>query len=426
MAHIQKIAVTRWVVPVPGGKGKKKFKRAFKETPGAIPQQTETNNYYLFDGGKRLRALFSDKKASEQALADYERAKARGEVGMVDEFSVHAQAPSQQMVDRYVAYYKAQPGNDKYKDETVRILKAVIAVCAPGKLGELTPDRVKDYLAKLRKSPTRANPDPGQAAPNTKKKHHSALSGFCHWLFENGHTRENLIQRVPIPKGGTQQSHKFRSLTLKELRRLFRVARTRPVTELLTVRTGARKGRLENKVKPEALDAARLRGRVRALVYRTAALTGLRRSELAKVLVRYLHKPKNLPFPILDLPAEVTKNKRPARVWVLPALAKRMRRWAKKTGRGPNDLLFDVPLIKVFRRDRQAASIPFLNERGKASFHSLRSAGNVLLRKAGVPVTTRRLFMRHSDLKLTDATYDDASLLDMKDIVPKLEAYKLA
>lgn len=48
-----------------------------------------------------------------------------------------------------------------------------------------------------------------------------------------------------------------------------------------------------------------------------------------------------------------------------------------------------------------------------------------MLRKAGVQVTTRRLFMRDSDLKLTDSTYDDARLLDMEDIVPKLEAYKL-
>ena len=97
----------------------------------------------------------------------------------------------------------------------------------------------------------------------------------------------------------------------------------------MTVRTGARKGKLENNVRPEVLEAAKLRGRGRALVYRTAALTGLRRSELAKVLVRYLRKPKNLPYPILDLPAEVTKNKRAARVWVLPRLAKRLRNWVK-------------------------------------------------------------------------------------------------
>ncbi|QDU20544.1 hypothetical protein ETAA1_24990 [Urbifossiella limnaea] len=426
MAHIQKIAIVRWVVSVPGGKGKKKFKRGTKETPGAVAQQTETKKYYLFDGGKRLRALYTDKKASEQALADYERAKARGEVGMVDEFSAHSQTPSQQMVDRYVVHFRTQPGNDKYKDETVRILHEVVNACAPNKLSGLTAERVQQYLAALKKKPTKSHPDPGPAAPNTKKKHHSAVSGFTRWLFENGYARENVMLRVPVPKGGTQQKDKFRSLRLKELKRLFKVALTRWVEEALTVRNGPRKGKQEKKVRPEVLDEARLRGRGRALVYRTAALTGLRRSELAKVRLRYLRKPRKLPFPIFDLPGSVTKNKKPARLWVLPRLAMRLRQWAKETGRGPDDLLFDVPGIAVFHADREAAGIPLLTERGKASFHSLRSAGNVLLRKAEVPVTTRRLFMRHSDLKLTDATYDDASLLDMKDIVPKLEKYKLA
>lgn len=426
MAHIQKISIVRWVVIVAGAKGKRKFKRATSETPGAVPQQTETKNYYLFDGGKRVRALFSDKKASEKALADYETAKARGEVGMVDQFSAHSQTLSHLMVDRYVAHFEAQPGNDKYKGETVRILRAVVDACAPDKLAGLTADRVQQYLAALKKKPTKSNPDPGPASPNTKKKHHSALSGFTRWLFENGLARENVILRVPVPKGGTQQKDKFRSLRLKELKRLFKVARTRWVDEALTVWNGPRKGKQEKNVRPEVLDAARLAGQGRALVYRAAALTGLRRSELAKVRLRFLRKPRGLPFPIFDLPGSVTKNKKPARLWVLPRLAQRLRQWAKATARGPDDLLFDVPGIAVFHGDREAAGIPLLTDRGKASFHSLRSAGNVLLRKSGVPVTTRRLFMRHSDLKLTDETYDDASLLDMKDIVPKLDKYKLA
>ncbi|MBN9520821.1 hypothetical protein J0H58_20260 [bacterium] len=426
MAHIQKIVVTRYVVPVPGAKGKKKFKRVNRDTPGAVQQHETTEKYYLFDGGKRIRALYSDKKASETELNKYEVAKARGEVGMVDKFAAHAQTTIHSLLDRFEAHARSQPGNDKYRNETVRILRAVVDACAPDKLADLTPDRVQEYLAGLRKAPTKTNSNPGPASPNTKKKHHSALSGFAKWLFENGYTRENLILRVPVPKGGTQEKDKFRSLTLRELRRLFKVARERWVKEALTVRNGARKGKLEKTVRPEVLADARLRGQGRALVYRTAALTGLRRSELAKVRLRYLRKPKNLQFPIFDLPAAVTKNKRPARLWVLPRLAKRLLKWAKATGRGRDDLLLDVPGIAVFHRDREAAEIPLLNEKGKASFHSLRSAGNVLLRKAEVPITTRRLFMRHSDLKLTDSTYDDACLLDMEDIVPKLEAYKLA
>lgn len=426
MAHIQKIVVVRWVIPVPGGKGKKKYKRATKGDPGAVPLRTETEEYYLFDGRKRVEKLYSDRKSSEKAKTDYEVAKARNEVGLVDKFSTHGQKPAKEMLDRYLAVFMAQPGEAKYQSETARILRTAVAAVSPDKLSGFTPEAVQSYLADLRRSPTKSNPDPGPAAPNTKKKHHSALSGFARWLFENGFARENVILRVPVPKGGTQQHDKFRSLSLRELKRLFRVARERWVTEAKTVRNGPRRGKLEKNVREEVLQAAREQGKARALVYRTAALTGLRRSELAKLRLRYLRKPKQLPFPILDLPAKLTKNKKHARLWVLPRLAKRLRRWAKEAGKGPDDLLFDVPDIAVFHADREAAGIPLLTERGKAAFHSLRSAGNVLLRRAGVPVTTRRLFMRHSDLKLTDATYDDASLLDMKDIVPKLDSYRLA
>jgi len=175
------------------------------------------------------------------------------------------------------------------------------------------------------------------------------------------------------------------------------------------------------------VDAAWLeqQGCERALVYRTAALTGLRRSELGRLRARHLRRLRSLPYPILDVPAEATKNKQAARLWVLPKLYKRLKRWVRDTGRGPGDPLFRVPSKKVFANDREAAGIADSDSRGKASFHSLRKCANVLLRLAEVPVNKRRLFMRHSDIRLTDSTYD-ATLLDLKELVPALEKYGLA
>ena len=135
---------------------------------------------------------------------------------------------------------------------------------------------------------------------------------------------------------------------------------------------------------------------------------------------------KSLPFPIFDLPASIKKNKRAARLWVLPNLWKRLRRLIVECGLGPDDILFTkVPHRRVFDRDRDAAGISPFTSHGKATFHSLRSAGNRLLRKAGLPVNIRKMFMRHSDIRLTDATYDDAILLSVKEVVPSLEKYGL-
>lgn len=426
MAHIQKIVVVRWVMPVPGGKGKKKYKRATKSTPGAIPRKQETAAYYLFDEGRRIRELFTDKVASNNELMKYITAKERGESGVIDKFTENKNTPTGELVEKYLTEFMSNPGNDHYQDETARILRKAVGIIAPNRLEELHPQAIREYLSGLMKAATKTSPaEP--CSPNTKKKHHGALSGFCVWLFETERMRENVILRVPIPKGTVQDKNKPRPLRLADLRRLFRTARTRPLNEALTIRRGSRKGQLVAQVGDEVRVTLERAGRERALVYRTAALTGLRRSELAKLRVRFLRKPKSLPFPIFDLPASITKNKRAARLWVLPNLAKRLLKWIRARGLGENDLIFTkVPSKKVFNRDRQVAGIPARTFHGKAEFRSLRSAGNRLLRQAKVPVNIRKLFMRHSDIRLTDTTYDDAILLSSKEVVTSLEKYRLA
>ena len=409
VAHIQRIRVNHYVAA--------DGRRCTKSTPGARKVESETACYYLFDGGRRVRKLYADRRASNKALTDYETAKERGEAGLSDGFSRHRDTPAGELAERYLAGFLADSGNKKYQQETARLLRAMVGVVAPGPLVTLTPEAVNSYLGMLLAA---------GKAPNMRKKYHSAMSGFCRWLFENGYTRENLILRVPIPRGGVLAASKYRSLTPNELRRLFRTARRRPLEDAQRIRRGPRKGELGAKVRPGVRSRLELEGRERALVYRTAALTGLRRSELARLRVRHLRRLRGLPYPILDVPAEATKNKQAVRLWLLPKLFKRIRRWVGDTARGPDDPLFRVPSKRVFVRDRTAAGIAEFDSRGKASFHSLRKSANVLLRKADVPVNKRRLFMRHSDIRLTDSTYDDATLLDLKELVPALEKYELA
>ena len=96
MAHIQKIVVVRWVLPVPGGKGKKQYKRVTKNTPGAISLNEETDTYYLFDGGRIIRRLHSDKQSSEKVLSEYKTTKERGESGIIDKFTENKTTPTGQ------------------------------------------------------------------------------------------------------------------------------------------------------------------------------------------------------------------------------------------------------------------------------------------------------------------------------------------
>ena len=48
-----------------------------------------------------------------------------------------------------------------------------------------------------------------------------------------------------------------------------------------------------------------------------------------------------------------------------------------------------------------------------------------MLGMAGIPPKLRQLFMRHSDIRLTTATYDDDSLYEMEPAIKALEALDL-
>jgi integrase len=89
--------------------------------------------------------------------------------------------------------------------------------------------------------------------------------------------------------------------------------------------------------------------------------------------------------------------------------------------------LFDIPqaAARIMQADLKVAGIPYRTIQGDADFHSLRMTYNVILGQAGVPARLRQLFMRHSDIRLTMATYDDEALLDLEASVRALEGLKL-
>ena len=88
--------------------------------------------------------------------------------------------------------------------------------------------------------------------------------------------------------------------------------------------------------------------------------------------------------------------------------------------------LFSVPasLLRAFNRDLKAAGIPKTDERGRAvDIHAMRMTLVTMLNQAGVAPRTAQEIMRHSDIRLTMATYTDSRLLNVSgalDSLPKL------
>ena len=115
----------------------------------------------------------------------------------------------------------------------------------------------------------------------------------------------------------------------------------------------------------------------------------------------------------MSLRSENEKNRKVSTVPLRSDLAGDLRGWVE--GRPIDDLVFNVPagLLRIFDRDLVAAGIDKIDERGRrVHFHALRMSTATHLSAAGVAPRTAQALMRHSDMKLTMATYTDERLLN--------------
>jgi len=164
----------------------------------------------------------------------------------------------------------------------------------------------------------------------------------------------------------------------------------------------------------------------RALLYKTAVLTGLRATELQRIKVHFLESGTDQPK--LFTPGTITKNKKDAAFLLRKEFAEELDSWVKKTNRKPTDPLFSVPrnYLRNFKKDLLYAAIPFLDTQGrKFDFHALRKTCNVLMGMAKISPILRQKHMRHSDIRLTLETYDDVAAYDQTIIASSLPEFKL-
>jgi integrase len=215
-----------------------------------------------------------------------------------------------------------------------------------------------------------------------------------------------------------------------ELQRLLDAARERPLASADWNSGGLRRGsrtaqKFKAELRAETREGLIRLGNERALLYKTAIHTALRRGELAQLRVKHLDLDRE-PFPCIELPGEFTKNGEDARVLLAHGLAQDLR--AHVSDKKPNALVFEVPdsIVDVMKRDLAYAGIPYRDERGRhADFHALRKSAGTMLGLAGVPARIRQMFMRHGDIRLTLQTYDDADLYELETAVRAIENLQL-
>lgn len=419
MAALVKLIVTRWVDPrtkarVPAG------------TMGAKKIKDKTDHYYIVDKSdgrvKRTNTHCSDYRAAQAVLTEYHRLQERGIAGLTDPFKPHLDRPILDHLAEYVVVVRERVRTTAYPATVERELKRMFTACNIEYLRDLTAEKVQGYLVNW------------EVKAATKNRTRSYLYSFYQWLVRRDRVATNIVDRVDTakPKQGEQEKRRRRAMKLKELRRLISAVNRFPLAAVETNhggrprRDGSRTGPVSADIQDPTRAALQMKGRERALLYRTAILTGLRRGELSRVKVRHLQVKQK----VLDLPGQLTKNARPAVIPLVPSLSRDLKSWIADTCKAPDDPLFEVPEARNMARQHKArvdfAGIPYNTDHGFADFHSLRKTINTQLRIRGVPLRLRQRFLRHAAADLATTSYDDERTTELRPIVEllsKLDAY---
>ncbi len=231
--------------------------------------------------------------------------------------------------------------------------------------------RIQQYLAGLR------NGD--GISSRTANAYLQAMKQFSRWMVRNRFANTNPLEHLQQIKIDKAEAINRRALTPAELGRLLAVTNAA--------------GRLFG-----------IEGRERALLYRLAAETGLRVSEIHSLTVSSF----DLGQMTITVSAGYTKNRREA---ILPLKLDTTEFFREHLrGKLPQAQAFNLPhkgnMARMLKKDLTKAGIdPANNGSGKLDFHALRHTFGTLLAAGGTHPKTAQKLMRHSDINLTMGRY---------------------
>ena len=425
MGYLKKQVTTHWVDAT--------GKRVPKETPKAKKKQIKSRKWYGFfnSKGKKLsHSLHQDKRVAEKMLKDLEAAQYKNDLGHISPFAKHLNRPISDHLEMYIMFLEEKDRGERYLKDCKRLITTTLIhfkllktenntwqskITSCKTLQDLISIDIEDfdlYLARMKLS------------GRTKNTYRGAISSFLTWLVSKRRLETNPFLLV-TKSDESRKTFVRRSESEPNIIKLLQSAKDRPLAKF-EERCMKRKAALGGKINNEAKKRLELKGYGRALVYKMAVLTGLRAAELHKLKVHFLETETDQPK--LFAPKTITKNKKDALFHLRKEFAEELASWVKQTGRKPTDPLFSVPrnYLRNFKKDLLFAGIPFIDTQGrKFDFHALRKTCNVLMGKAKISPALRQKHMRHSDIRLTLETYDDADAYDQTIIVSGLPEFRL-
>jgi len=411
------------------------------------------------DGEEVRKALCDDRDAAADMLTERVQRAKRIARGDIDPFEDHRKRTLAEHVEHFRSFSESKGNTAAHVTLTLQRLLAVVDGCKFKKLSDLNAGRVAGWLADQRKpkknverellSLMRELRKAGKSlqaiadtlnakghrtrlgkpwtlagvrrvlrATNTEtnlaglsvasSNHHLvALKSFGSWLVKDARSPVNPFAHLSRLNAKVDVRHERRALSAKELGGLVTAAEQSQET------------------------FRRLDGSTRAMLYRLAAMTGLRASELASLTPASFDLAADPPTVTIE--AAYSKHRRED---VLPLhldLASRLRQWLTERERQQDEQRAVLSLhraanakrerlfpgtwpgkaAEMLRIDLDAADIAYATDAGLADFHSLRHTFVSNLAAGGVHPKVAQQLARHSTITLTMDRYAHLGLIDM-------------
>lgn len=248
---------------------------------------------------------------------------------------------------------------------------------------ELEPGRVEQFL--------RGRRERDGISARTSNFHLNSARQFIRWAIRTGLASEDPLRSLDPMNVAIDRRRERRALSIEELRKLL------DTTERGPARDGT----------SAAESADGMPGPERAMLYRVAVETGLRRNELHTLKVADLDL-ADLERGTVRVRSVNAKNRREARLPFRADTAKALAKFVEH--RPPLDAVFRCPkdwrAAAVLRADLAAAEIPYADDVGRVvDFHALRTTFGTLLARSGATLQVAQRLMRHSTPVLTSNIY---------------------
>ncbi len=379
------------------------FRATYKDRKG---RQRESSKWYVefrdhLEMTRRLPA-FTDKKASQEVGRRIERLvslRLAGEgpdaeltrwletalprlktklveIGLLDASRGEAAKPLVEHIEDWQAFLTAKGNTAAHVKLAVSRVKRILGEFTT--LHSILAQKVHKWLSERREA---------GLSRRTSNFYLSTAKSFCAWLVRNRRISENPLQHLQSVSAKEDTRHARRALNTGEIRALLAAAEAGPERYGMT-------------------------GPERALCYRLALETGLRRNEIKTLTARCLDLDANPPT--VTVLAAYSKHRREDKLPLRLEMAEALRELLYS--KAAQDLVFPkLPrrAAAMLRLDLEAAGISYVDEAGRfADFHSLRHTFISELSRSGIHPKVAQSLARHSTIVLTMDRYTAPALLE--------------